>query len=220
METNQELQQRAITAIESLNQGSADADNITALTDDLLQAMAKDPQTRGMFGQLVGKLRSLSKAQQNSTDNTQWIKVGDGHLAIGSRPKIKSIEIMRRNGLSHVFTLQCEQEGAKEIGRATQKSGLQWLWLSLESAVPPTNERTAEIQQLFNQIKSALQDGAKIYIHCAAGIHRTGMITYALLRYLGYDVNTAKTLLAQLRTVTSEEVGQERLLWGNSFVPS
>ena len=62
-----------------------------------------------------------------------------------------------------------------------------------------------------------LQQGHKIYIHCSAGIHRTGMITYGLLRYLGKDTNEAKQLLHQLREVTAAQVGDERLNWGDQF---
>jgi protein tyrosine/serine phosphatase len=55
------------------------------------------------------------------------------------------------------------------------------------------------------------------YIHCSAGIHRTGMITYGLLRYLGKDKNDAKQTLLNLREVTANQVGEERLTWADQF---
>jgi hypothetical protein len=45
----------------------------------------------------------------------------------------------------------------------------------------------------------------------------TGMITYGLLRFLGNDVITSHQILLKLRQVTSEQVGEARLKWGDIF---
>jgi protein-tyrosine phosphatase len=54
-------------------------------------------------------------------------------------------------------------------------------------------------------------------IHCSAGIHRTGMFGYALLRTCGLDVDAATEALARLRAVTAEGVGQQRLAWAEEL---
>lgn len=50
---------------------------------------------------------------------------------------------------------------------------------------------------------------------CSAGIHRTGMVTYGLLRSLGNEKTEAAQILQSLREVTSSQVGEDRLLWGD-----
>ena len=52
-------------------------------------------------------------------------------------------------------------------------------------------------------------------VHCSAGIHRTGMFGYALLRAVGLDREASNAKLRELRAVTAEGVGDERLAWGD-----
>jgi protein-tyrosine phosphatase len=70
---------------------------------------------------------------------------------------------------------------------------------------------------MFDRLKDNLEEGHHIYIHCSAGIHRTGMIANALLRYLGYTADESEALIAELRTHTAEGVGEHRLAWGDQF---
>jgi protein tyrosine/serine phosphatase len=60
------------------------------------------------------------------------------------------------------------------------------------------------------------EDG-RLLIHCSAGIHRTGMVAYALLRFAGHDAATAREKLRLLRTVTCEGVGEYRLAWAEEL---
>lgn len=61
-------------------------------------------------------------------------------------------------------------------------------------------------------------DNASLMIHCSAGIHRTGMITNALLRYLGLSAEDALKKIGLAREHTAAEVGEHRLAWGQSFI--
>ena len=48
----------------------------------------------------------------------------------------------------------------------------------------------------------ALEDpGNKVYIHCAAGVHRAPMMTLAVLRVLGWSLEVAKELIQRRRYV-------------------
>jgi Dual specificity phosphatase, catalytic domain len=55
------------------------------------------------------------------------------------------------------------------------------------------------------------QPEAKIYIHCAAGVHRAPMMTLALLRVLGWPLQDAKALIQQRRYVVD---------WADVYVQS
>ena len=90
----------------------------------------------------------------------------------------------------------------------------------MQSAEPPTEDKIPELEILFSDMAKALDEDASIYVHCSAGIHRAGMITYAFLRYLGLPPETAKDNLKQLRNTTWKNVGEKRLLWGEHFDPN
>ena len=48
----------------------------------------------------------------------------------------------------------------------------------------------------------ALEDtGNKVYIHCAAGVHRAPMMTLAILRVLGWPLDKAKAVIQERRYV-------------------
>jgi protein-tyrosine phosphatase len=130
---------------------------------------------------------------------------------------MKAIPVLRQQGATHVVTLLSEAEGAADIGAAVKRAGIVWLWFPLESAVPPCEDRDAEVHLLYEGVRAALASRGKIYIHCSAGIHRTGMITYGLLRSLGLSAGEALAVLRSLREETGEGVGEDRLTWGDRF---
>jgi protein-tyrosine phosphatase len=41
----------------------------------------------------------------------------------------------------------------------------------------------------------------KVYVHCAAGVHRAPMMTLAIMRVLGWSLQDAKALIQELRYV-------------------
>lgn len=67
------------------------------------------------------------------------------------------------------------------------------------------------------QICEALEKGAKVLFHCAAGLHRTGMISYTCLLYLGCTPEGAYEKLKEARIETANGVGW-RLKVGEAFV--
>ena len=56
--------------------------------------------------------------------------------------------------------------------------------------------------QASNTTTRALDEPeGKVYIHCAAGVHRAPMMTLAIMRVLGWPLEDAKTLIQQRRYV-------------------
>lgn len=149
-------------------------------------------------------------------EKVKWVAVGNGHLAIGHRPGIKLVRDMKAQGATHVLTLISEKEGAKDIQKSIQQNKLDWLWFPMENATPPSENRYQEITKLFISLEKILESKGKVYMHCSAGIHRTGMIGNALLQFLGYDQRQSLELIKKLREVTIEQVGEHRIAWGDS----
>lgn len=182
-----------------------------------LHAFLKDnTEDRKTIGPLIGQIRGMQNKLKN-IESVNWVHILGGQIAIGHRPGAKLMADIRIQGGSHIFTLLSEREGAYEIEKQANQAGLNWFWFSMSSASTPDEGRIPELESLFDEISVALKKHASIYIHCSAGIHRTGMITYGFLRYIGLSAEDAKECLKKLRETTSDNVGDERLLWGERF---
>ncbi|MBD3616910.1 MAG: dual specificity protein phosphatase family protein [Gracilimonas sp.] len=187
-----------------------------ALLAELQGMLQSNPDSGKILGPLLGKVRGWQNRLQD-IEPIDWVKVGNGSMAIGHRPSKKLITDIRLQGGTHIFTLLSESEGAKSIQKETLKEDMQWLWFGMSSAAPPREERMPELLSVFSAMEEALNNEARIYIHCSAGIHRTGMISYGFLRYLGLPAAEAINKLNELRPTTREGVGDDRLEWGERF---
>lgn len=191
--------------------------DIEAIIAQIKAAIKADPSNGKTLGHL---LMQLKQAQKNNTKHTpiNWVKVKAGYLAIGHKPGGKiSFEGLQKEGTTVVLTLLQTQEGATDIGKQLQKVDINWIWFSFSAAKPHEGEAIALVKDLFKELEALLATNNRIYIHCSAGIHRTGMITYGLLRFLGMTKSDAFKTLEILRTVTAKQVGEERLIWGDQF---
>lgn len=148
-----------------------------------------------------------------------WVKVGNGFIKIGHKPfgKKFSAQSLVNENIDTVLTILSEKEGALVIGEKCKSMNIDWLWLALPDGNIPANKFKKEIIVIYEMMKDKLFKGQKIYIHCSAGIHRTGMITHGFLIYLGYDSKCSLEILSQLRPLTAGAVGELRLQWGKEF---
>lgn len=147
--------------------------------------------------------------------SVNYAQVCNGSMGIGHRPKLKKLNEYRECGVTHIWTLLSEKEGASDIKKAALKHGMDWLWLPLSNGKPPDPEMNPEITACFENCKQLLDNGARVYLHCSAGIHRTGMIAYAFFRFLGYSGSESIAKLSEMRALTSKGAGTHRLEWGD-----
>jgi protein-tyrosine phosphatase len=143
------------------------------------------------------------------------VPVDRGKLALTHRPKKTVFPAFRALGVTHVITLLDEKEGAKDLGALATQAGLTWIWCPLQGA--NVNAPLEAVASALAAGTAALARGGAIAVHCSAGIHRTGMFGYALLRCAGLDPEAARVTLRALRVVTAEGVGAERLTWGDQI---
>ena len=68
-----------------------------------------------------------------------------------------------------------------------------------------------KLLELLEEVASRLKAGEKILLHCAAGIHRTGMFAFAVMRRLGVEHHDAFELLGAHRDSTKQGVGMQNL---------
>jgi protein-tyrosine phosphatase len=143
------------------------------------------------------------------------VRLEPGALALTHRPKMRDLPALRAEGVTHLVTLLAANEGAEQIGEAAQRAGLEWIWLPLVGAAVPDLARDDELRDALRHICELVNAGSQVVVHCSAGIHRTGMVGYAILRQFGLDTAAARAMLAVLRTITADGVGDDRLAWGD-----
>ena len=55
------------------------------------------------------------------------------------------------------------------------------------------------------------QNKERVLVHCAAGIHRTGVVAYSLLRARGFNNTEAMLKIKSIREATYNGVGKGRI---------
>jgi hypothetical protein len=204
-------------ALPLIRKGEVALATIETLTQKLRHAMKEDPTQGKELGPLLAQISAASKVQATKP-LVNWVAVDKGWLAIGHKPGGKvPLDGLKQAGGTAVLTLLQENEGAALIGQQAKKAGLQWIWFPFSASRPHQGDQVFNVVGLFTILQQLLGTGHKIYIHCSAGIHRTGMITYGLLRFLGKEKGEALSLLQSLREVTAAQVGEDRLVWGDQF---
>lgn len=65
----------------------------------------------------------------NGPPKYNFVKIGNGRLALNHRPGGSDFALLRELGCTHVVTLLKESEFAGRIGNQTRKASLEWIWL-------------------------------------------------------------------------------------------
>jgi len=166
---------------------------------------------------LPGAVARFNSRVNRIATNVVLVKIGAGALALTHRPKVKDLPVLHAAGATHLVTLLADNEGARQVGDAAQRAGLSWVWLPFQGAGVPDRSRDVELRLALGNLRDLVLGGNQLVMHCSAGIHRTGMVGYALLRQLGLAAPEAREKLAELRAVTSDGVGTDRLAWGDAL---
>jgi protein-tyrosine phosphatase len=108
----------------------------------------------------------------------------------------ENMATVAREGITHIIDMQIEFDDTP----LAVKHDIAVLWN------PTDDDFDAKPAELFERgvefAKRALdEDGSKVFIHCAAGVHRAPMMTLAVLGSLGWDVDEAMELIEARRPV-------------------
>lgn len=100
-------------------------------------------------------------------------------------------------GITHIIDMQVEFDDTP----FAEPFGISVLWNAVDDDFQPKPPEV--FQRGVDFALEALNGGgdAKVFIHCAAGVHRAPMMTLALLRVLGYSLDDAMTLIEDRRPV-------------------
>ncbi len=121
---------------------------------------------------------------------TEQIAVGGG---IWVAEKMAEVH---RAGITHVIDMQIEFDDT-EIARPF---GIEVCWNPTDDDFQPKGPEIFRRGVAFG-LEALKNKDAKVYIHCAAGVHRAPMMALALLRAQGHDLEAAKTMIQSKRYV-------------------
>lgn len=92
----------------------------------------------------------------------------------------------------------------RKIGDQTKQANMEWVWLPIPNGNHPEGEVHQSLLDAMPRLSHLLDEGNSLFIHCSAGIHRTGMIAYGLLRWRGMEQNEALTIIRMIREETAD----------------
>jgi protein-tyrosine phosphatase len=145
----------------------------------------------------------------------RFVKVGKGRLALYHRPRHDTFAIARRKGCTHVVTLLKDIEDAEHYGKMAREAGLTWIWLSVPNGKYPQADLHERLVAAMPELSRLLDEGNSLMIHCSAGVHRTGMVAYGLLRWRGLNPAQATQIIRRTRKETAEGMMDKRKVWGD-----
>ena len=108
----------------------------------------------------------------------------------------RNMEELARQGITHIINMQIEFDDTP----LAASHGIEVLWNATDDDFLPKPPKLLDRGVEFAQ--QALSDvSAKLYIHCAAGVHRAPMMTLAVLGAMGWDIEAAMVLIETRRPV-------------------
>ncbi len=121
---------------------------------------------------------------------TERVAVGGGIWVL------ERMHAVAQQGVTHVIDMQMEFDDTY-LG---EKAGVRVLWNPIDDDFEPKHPKIFERGVRFAQ--EAMQDpAAKVFIHCAAGVHRAPMMALALLCVQGFKMEEAMRLIVERREV-------------------
>jgi protein-tyrosine phosphatase len=119
---------------------------------------------------------------------TDRIAVGGGIWNAGNMAAVS------RAGITHIIDMQVEFDDTT----LAEAHGIEVCWNPVDDDFEPKNAEVFERGVEFGLV-ALEQNGAKLFIHCAAGVHRAPMMALALLGVMGWTVEHAMELIEKRR---------------------
>ena len=134
--------------------------------------------------------RTLAERRMDITWLTERIAVGGGIWNSENMGKVA------REGITHVIDMQIEFDDTS----LAQLHEIEVLWNPIDDDFQP--KPPVVFQRGVDFAAEALkEDGTKLFIHCAAGVHRAPMMALAVLCASGWMPETARELIEKRRPV-------------------
>lgn len=148
-----------------------------------------------------------------------WID--EAVLACGGIPiSVENLESLKSQGIKAIVTLtEHPLTVQKELSAETLANmGFETLHVPIVDQTPPTKQQVEEVVAFINQMKEKQKS---VYLHCHAGVGRTGTMAHAIYLYVGMSLDAVKAkikiarptsqfiMLSDVQKAFLEELAQE-----------
>ena len=145
-------------------------------------------------------------------------------ISCHGRPKKNDLIYMKETyQVNYVLTILHSGENPEIIKKYCEEIGnITWKNLPLKGANMALF-MNKEVQKLIiNNILELIDDMNKnkliIFLHCAAGVHRTGTILYTILRCTGESKESAMEAIKKIRIETWRNCGENRIQYAEEYL--
>jgi protein-tyrosine phosphatase len=144
-------------------------------------------------GKIAGRLASSWRNGKDCMDMT-WVT---GRIAVGGGIwNADNMAHVARAGVTHIIDMQIEFDDT----HLAEPYGIKVLWNPIDDDFQP------KPAQVFRRgvdfaLRGLDEEGTKLFIHCAAGVHRAPMMALAVLCSLGWSLHDAMKLIEARRAV-------------------
>jgi protein-tyrosine phosphatase len=108
----------------------------------------------------------------------------------------ENMAAVSRAGITHIIDMQIEFDDTELAGA----HGIAVCWNPVDDDFEP-KPGTVFARGVDFALAALEENGAKLLVHCAAGVHRAPMMTLALLGVMGWKVEDAMRLIEARRPV-------------------
>src|SRR5580704_5608624 len=137
---------------------------------------------------LLRKPRSEAASDRVCRMDMSWVT---GRIAVGGGIwNADNIAEVARAGVTHIIDMQIEFDDT----RLADPLGIEVLWNAIDDDFQPKPPEVFQRGVDF-ALRALDQPGTKLFIHCAAGVHRAPMMALAVLCSLGWRVKDAMNLI-------------------------
>lgn len=120
-----------------------------------------------------------------------------GRIAVGGGIwTAENMAAVARAGVTHIIDMQIEFDDTA----LAEPQGIEVLWNAVDDDFQPKPPEVFERGVAFAR-RALDREGSKVFIHCAAGVHRAPMMGLALLCSLGWKLDAAMELIEARRPV-------------------
>ena len=145
-------------------------------------------------------------------------------IACHGRPKESDIKRLKEEfKVNYILTIQHENEKPEIIKKYVKEIGdIYWHNLPLRGANMAVfmnkNVQKMIVDNIMSIIDYMKNNKIVLFMHCAAGIHRTGTILYTLLRACGESKESTLEAMKFIRKETFNKCGTNRLNYAEEFL--
>lgn len=159
----------------------------------------------------------IFQAHKNPLNCSHWVPWGSHLLSAAGAPGQKKLDRWQEEGVSHIVRLQREDERNNNLHLAATT---QWVDFPLSGKQMAAPEDPQHLQAILNWGQTMLATDtvkAKIVVHCAAGLHRTGVALYMFNRLAGHTTQQSIDAVYAMRALTGQELTKQNkkgiILW-------